>query len=238
MAQREGPDLILCDIHLPGIDGLELARRLKQDERLRPVPLVAVTALAMVGDRERVLGAGFDGYLPKPINPETFISSVETFLKPGDRRQPDRHPAAVSAPEVERTAMPPAPIRGTILVVDNIPANLELAHSIFAPSGFRVLLAGNLSSAMALAKQTRPDVVLSDVNMPEGSGFELARRIKSDPQLQTIPVVLISATLPPDITAEEALAMGANKFVRRPIDPMALLEEIEDCLQTARRAAG
>jgi two-component system cell cycle response regulator len=238
MALREDPDLILCDIHLPGIDGLELARRLKQDARLRPVPLVAITALAMVGGRERVLGAGFDGYLPKPINPETFVSSIETFLKPDDRRQPDRRLATTREPEAERAVMTPAPIRGTILVVDNVPANLELAQSIFEPSGFRVMLAGNLSSAMALAKQTRPDVVLSDVNMPEGSGFELARRIKSDPQLQTVPVVLISATLPPDITAEEALAMGANKFVRRPIDPMALLEEIEDCLKTARRAAG
>ena len=69
IAQREDLDLILCDIQLPGIDGLEVARRLKQDARLRPVPLVAITALAMVGDRERVLGAGFDGYLPKPINP-------------------------------------------------------------------------------------------------------------------------------------------------------------------------
>jgi two-component system cell cycle response regulator len=236
MAQSENLDLILCDIQLPGIDGLEVARRLKQDARLRPVPLVAITALAMVGDRERVLAAGFDGYIPKPISPETFVSSVEAFLKPGDRRQPDPHPARMSEPEAERTAMPPAPIRGTILVVDNVPANLELAQSIFEPSGFRVMLARNLSAAMALAKQTRPDVVLSDVNMPEGTGFELARKIKSDPQLQTVPVVLISATLPRDITAASALAAGASKFVRRPIDPGALLEGIEDCLEAARQA--
>ncbi len=237
MARMENLDLILCDIQLPGIDGLEVARRLKQDARLRPIPLVAITALAMVGDRERVLAAGFDGYIPKPINPEMFVSSVEAFLRPGDRRQPDGHPATASEPEPERTRTIPAGSRGSILVVDNVPANLELAQSIFEPSGFRVMLAGNLSAAMAIAKQTTPDVVLSDVNMPEGTGFELARRIKSDPQLQAVPVVLISATLPRDVTAEAALAVGASKFIRRPIDPGALLEEIEDCLEAARRAA-
>ncbi len=237
MARSENMDLILCDIQLPGIDGLEVARRLKRDARLRPVPLVAITALAMVGDRERVLAAGFDGYIPKPISPETFVSSVEAFLKPGARRKPEHRPAALSDPEPERKGMAPGVIRGTILVVDNVPANLDLAQSIFEPFGFRVMVAGNLSAAMAMARQTIPDLVLSDVNMPEGTGFELARKIKADPELRRIPVVLISATLPLDFTAEAALAVGANRFVRRPIEPVTLLEEIEDCLEGARRAA-
>jgi two-component system cell cycle response regulator len=237
MARSEDMDLILCDIQLPGIDGLEVARRLKRDARLRLVPLVAITAMAMVGDRERVLAAGFDGYIPKPISPETFVSSVEAFLKPEDRRQPEHRPATVRDPEPERKGMAPAVIRGTILVVDNVPANLDLAQSIFEPFGFRVMLAGSLSAAMAMARQTIPDLVLSDVNMPEGTGFELARKIKADPELRRIPVVLISATLPLDFTAEAALAVGANRFVRRPIEPVTLLEEIEDCLEGARRAA-
>jgi CheY-like chemotaxis protein len=79
----EGPDLVLCDIHLPGIDGYEVARTLKGDPVRRTIPLVAVTALAMVGDRERVLEAGFDGYLAKPIEPQTFVSQVEAFLADG-----------------------------------------------------------------------------------------------------------------------------------------------------------
>jgi CheY-like chemotaxis protein len=61
--------------------------------------------------------------------------------------------------------------------------------------------------------------------------------MKSDPQLQSIPIVLISATLPREITAEAALAVGAHKLIRRPIDPGALLEEIKDCMEAARRAA-
>ena len=70
-------------MQLPDIDGFEVARWLKGDPDLRTVPLVAVTALAMVGDRDRVLAAGFDGYLAKPINPETFVRQMEVFLGPG-----------------------------------------------------------------------------------------------------------------------------------------------------------
>ena len=234
LARREDLDLILCDIQLPGVDGFEVARRLKQDERLRSIPLVAITALAMVGDRERALQAGFDGYIAKPINPETFVGTVEAFLKPGERRQRDQQPAPSSEPWVDGAVKAPAGARGTLLVVDNVPANLDLARSIFEPSGYHVMLADNLTAALAMAKQTPPDLVLSDVNMPEGTGFELARRMRADPELHAVPVMLISATLPRDVSAEAARAAGATKFLRRPIDPIVLLEEVESCLQSAR----
>jgi CheY-like chemotaxis protein len=77
---REIPDLVLCDLHLPGIDGYEVCRRLKADPVLRRIPLVAVTASAMAGDRDRGLAAGFDGYIAKPIDPERFVPRIERFL--------------------------------------------------------------------------------------------------------------------------------------------------------------
>ena len=81
-ARAGAGDLVLCDVLLPGRDGFELVRLLKGDPELAKVPLLAVTALALVGDRERMLAAGFDGYLSKPINPETFVREVEAFLPP------------------------------------------------------------------------------------------------------------------------------------------------------------
>jgi CheY-like chemotaxis protein len=82
LVRRETPDLVLCDIHLPGIDGFAVAQALKAVPAYSAMPLVAVTALAMVGDRDRILSAGFDGYITKPITPETFIGQVEAFLPP------------------------------------------------------------------------------------------------------------------------------------------------------------
>ena len=84
-ACREAPDLIICDVQLPKVDGYEIARWLKSHPHLCTLPLVAVTALAMVGDRDKVLAAGFDGYIAKPISPDTFVGEVEEFLQFGAR---------------------------------------------------------------------------------------------------------------------------------------------------------
>ena len=82
VALRTRPDLILCDLALPKLDGFEVARRLKADSTLKSVPLIAVTASAMAGDRAKVIATGFDGYITKPIAPETFLSEVEAYLSP------------------------------------------------------------------------------------------------------------------------------------------------------------
>jgi CheY-like chemotaxis protein len=74
------PDLILMDVQLPGLDGLSLTRRLKANQRTAAIPIVALTALAMMGDRERTLEAGCAGYIPKPINTRTFATEVRRFL--------------------------------------------------------------------------------------------------------------------------------------------------------------
>lgn len=80
VASREQPDLILCDVHLPRLDGYGVVRTLKRTPSLRGIPAVAVTALAMVGDRDKLIEAGFDGYISKPIEPETFVAEIERFL--------------------------------------------------------------------------------------------------------------------------------------------------------------
>ena len=79
-ALRFIPDLILCDLSLPKLDGYGVVRRLRAEESLRGVPVIAVTASAMVGDRDKVLATGFDGYISKPITPETFVAAVESYL--------------------------------------------------------------------------------------------------------------------------------------------------------------
>jgi CheY-like chemotaxis protein len=75
------PDLILMDIALPGMDGLTLTRKLKEDERLRGVPIVALTAFAMKGDDRKALEAGCDGYITKPIDTRKLPQQVEEFLR-------------------------------------------------------------------------------------------------------------------------------------------------------------
>jgi CheY-like chemotaxis protein len=80
MLARKSPDVILMDVQLPGLDGLTFAQQLKAEAATAHIPIIALTALAMAGDRERTLAAGCDGYIAKPINTRTFASEVGKFL--------------------------------------------------------------------------------------------------------------------------------------------------------------
>jgi two-component system, cell cycle response regulator DivK len=88
LAGKLCPDLILLDIQLPGMDGYAVARALKSNPALRATPIVAVTSYAMVGDREQAMAAGCDGYLEKPVNPETFVADVTRYLPPARKEAP------------------------------------------------------------------------------------------------------------------------------------------------------
>ncbi|HSM40697.1 MAG TPA: response regulator [Afifellaceae bacterium] len=80
MLKEAKPDLIIMDIQLPEISGLEVTRIIKQDDRLRDIPVIAVTAFAMKGDEERIRQGGCEGYLSKPISVSTFVETVKTYV--------------------------------------------------------------------------------------------------------------------------------------------------------------
>lgn len=80
LAIRDKPDLILMDLQLPGIDGLEATKRIRGSEADGEIPIIALTSHAMVGDRKKALAAGCTGYIEKPIDPETFMAEIEKHL--------------------------------------------------------------------------------------------------------------------------------------------------------------
>jgi CheY-like chemotaxis protein len=90
-ARADTYDLVLTDILMPQLDGFKLAQQFKCDSRLASTPLVAITALAMTGDREKILAAGFDGYISKPIDPQIFASQIEAFVSRKKRGESSDH---------------------------------------------------------------------------------------------------------------------------------------------------
>ncbi|ETA67415.1 response regulator with CheY-like receiver domain and winged-helix DNA-binding domain [Methanolobus tindarius DSM 2278] len=80
-AGTEKPDMILMDIMLPDIDGLETTRRIRRIESLEKIPIIAITSYAMAGDREKILQAGCNGYFEKPINPLTIMNDIEKIIE-------------------------------------------------------------------------------------------------------------------------------------------------------------
>jgi len=225
-AQRERPDLIVCDVQLPVMNGYELAQRIKADPILRDIPLVAVTAYAMVDDRQKTLAAGFDGYLTKPIAPETFVRQIEAFMHAGLRVTSALPPSEATAPS--RSASESG---HTILVVDDKQVNLDFAVSLLRPSGYRVVTAKGMQEALALARRAPPELILSDVCMSDGSGYDFISEVKADPKLRSIPFVFVTSTMSTEGDRKKGLQLGAARFIFRPIEPKALLDEITACLR-------
>jgi two-component system cell cycle response regulator len=226
-AERAAPDLVICDVQLPDMGGPDVVQRLKGNPRLDRIPVIAVTALAMTGDREKLLAAGFDGYLSKPIDPTGFVGEVEAFLPEPLRSQPrppslDIGIASVRHPANDRT----------LLVVDDNAANLAFASDLLAHMGYTVVTAQGVDEALALARRIRPDLIMSDVCMPASSGYDLIARVKGEPSLMSIPFILLTSTATQQADRKKGMALGAANFIVRPIEPRQLLQHIEAALRS------
>jgi len=87
LAIKEKPDLIIMDLQLPDIDGLEATKRIRASKADGKIPIIALTSYAMASDREKALAVGCTGYISKPINPETFMAEIEKYLLTGEAHQ-------------------------------------------------------------------------------------------------------------------------------------------------------
>lgn len=230
VARAARPDLILCDVHLPKYDGYAVVRSLRSDPVLHATPAIAVTALAMVGDRERLLDAGFDGYISKPINPQTFVGEVEKFL---GMHLHSGLPSPTAADALGAAAATTVK-RATILVVDNLPVNRELIRCTLEPFGYTLLLAGSAREGWERLQHDRVDLILCDLHMPGEDGYDFIRTVNADPRLARVPFLFLSATSACDADDRIARELGASRFLRRPIEPQQLINEIEACLGGTR----
>ena len=227
-ASCEKPDLILLDIHMPRMDGYEVARLLRGDSECCRIPIIAVTALAMVGDRERILASGFSGYIAKPLDPETFPAQVNGYL--GSGLQTGLQPA-VQWPQQEAPEKAAPRMNGpVVLIVDNLQTNIDLVRSVLEPSGYKVVAARDAKLGFDLAQRTKPDLVLSDIHMLHHDGYDFLRMMQKAPEMSRIPFVFLSSSILSAQERERALGLGAKKFISRPIEPQTLLKELKDCM--------
>jgi two-component system cell cycle response regulator len=229
--RQKKPDLVLVDIHMPRMDGYEVLRRLRADGGSLGTPIIAVTALAMVGDREKLLNSGFDGYISKPVDPANFVNKVQEYLRapaPESRRRPD-FPKGTQGSTKAAVAEQK---RGVFLIVDNSPVNLELARSILTPHGYEVVTASSVDEGVQLARKYKPNLIVSDLHMPHHDGYYFIDVLHADSELRHIPFVFLSSTSSSQYEREMALVHGAIKLLSRPVEPHQLLAELEKCLHS------
>lgn len=219
----ERPDLILMDLQLKGgIDGYEALSRLRSVPAPVVCPVVAVTAFAMVGDREQALRRGFAGYLSKPIDPYAFADQVDHFLPPG---LAGRAPSTAGQSNItgHSSAATPAETSGlpVVLVVDDVASNVDMIDSVLRAHGYTVAGASSIAAALAAAHDARPVLILSDIHLGQESGFDLRQRLLADPDLATIPFAFTTATAV-DLQAPDTTAA----IIRRPFAPATLADTV------------
>ena len=102
--------------------------------------------------------------------------------------------------------------------------------------GYAVVTANHITLALKLARETRPDLIMSDLAMSDGNGFDFIEAIKADPRSRNIPFVFITSTFCNEAARAKGLALGAARFLFRPLEPLELLAEIEACLNETKRS--
>jgi CheY-like chemotaxis protein len=226
------PDLILCDVEMPGCDGYVVAAELKSNPASACVPLVAVTAHAMVGDRDSALSVGFDAHFPKPIDPPVFARAIESMLAAHHRPSPPAPPdvqAAVVGVVPDELCAPRSGL--TLLIVDDSPSNLHYKSQLFEAARYCALQVNSVREAQAMLAATDVDLVVCDVVMPQANGFDLLTEVRRNPRTRDLPVVLLTASPHSNILRKQGLALGAQRFLARPIEAADLLREVRSVLE-------
>ena len=235
LAEKEKPDLIICDIQLPKLNGYEVAKSLSRNPEFSDVPLIAVTAYSMVGDRDAIMSAGFNGYISKPIDPDSFVKQIEMFLT---KKQHSNHvsPSIKVSKEKEKIIQSQSKSRGTILVVDDSPSNRQLFQTLLESEGFKVEMAGSISQAMGVLDKTTPELILSDLHMPNANGLDFLRTVKVKKALKGIPFIIISNSNPKESEQKECLSLGVVKFIVSPIEPRVFLKTVKEVWSDSRKS--
>lgn len=233
LARSQRPDVILCDLQMPDMNGHEVAQALRADPALSDIPLLAVTALASEDDRLAALAAGFAEVFTKPIDPPLFMAALQPYL-PG----PLQAPACPDAPPARGApvfaAIPPelrAPHEGcALLTVDDGPSNVAYKRDLLEPAGYTVWAASSVTEALGLLQREPVDLVLSDVIMDEGGGFELLRLLKAHPAWRELPFIFLTSSARDPVSRQRGLALGAQAFLLRPLDAFELLAALRRAL--------
>jgi two-component system, cell cycle response regulator len=227
-ARSSPPDLILLDIQLPDIDGYEVLSVLRTDPGLADVPIVAVTAYAMLGDREKKLAAGFSGYLSKPIDPETFVARIEGYLAPELRGTPlTLSWTHDDSPPVEVPSAGPHAAR-QVLAARFGAVNLAVARSTLEPHGYRVVAVDTAVQARAEAVADRPDLVLVELDALD-DGTDVLTALRRLDELTDVPFAVLAAS-----DATRHLPEPDIAVIRCPIDPEVLLARLDELTDSRR----
>ena len=223
---KQGVAGVLCDIQLPDISGYEVLAQIRENQG-RTLPVIALTAYAMRGDHDAAIRAGFDGYISKPIDPETFVARVEKLLS---------EPQSIISLRFPRVDQPASKIKldskAMVMVVDDKKENRDLMRITLESSGYAVVTEGDSRKVIHRAKELHPDLIITDLHMPHLDGHALHAAWLADWNLRDIPVIMITSSSDPSgFDGQDMKVKGVANYVTRPLDPSAVMQLVEKALK-------
>lgn len=195
-------DLILMDCHMPQMDGFSASqaiRKIEEDQALKRTPIIAMTAKALKGDKERCLQSGMDDYLAKPIVQEDFYKKLDNYVSSSHLDVPD-----------------PGRVR-KVLVVDDNKVNLKVAQALLAKHGIESVGALNGKEALAAVRREDFALVLMDCQMPVLDGYETTLRLRKIESTKDLPIVALTANVAPG-NRQRCMDVGMNGFLSKPFE--------------------
>ncbi|MBF0621894.1 MAG: response regulator [Magnetococcales bacterium] len=237
-------DLVLMDIMMPHMDGYQAMQKIREQPRFSHLPILALTAKAMPGDREKCIVAGATDYLSKPINTNLLLTVLSELLPTSEVkavRLGEADQATITAPSsisTTTTTTPPSVSNScealqsaTILVVDDDMRNTFSLAQILQDCTKRVLLAHDgLDALQKLNDNPDISIIIMDIMMPNMDGYQTMAKIRTQESHKNLPIIALTgnATLPND--RQKCLDAGADDYLEKPFEPTILLEKMSHCV--------
>lgn len=210
--------IAVCDLSLPGIDGIELVRRIRAEQQWHLMPVLVITGTDEMQTKITAMDSGADDVLLKPFTMDDLLLKINALLN-----SVRKFANALGAAEQPPWSAPAAQPR--ILLVDDDEHLVTLFSYNLKQKQFTVDTANDAKTALQLAREHTPDIIVSDIMMPETDGIEFRRMILREPELQQIPFIFLTANASEELMYE-GFDLGITDYVLKTAGPKLVVAKV------------
>ena len=233
----EGPDIILLDVMMPGMDGFEVCEKLKENHKTAHIPVVMVTALSDTADRVRGLQAGADDFLTKPVNDIALFARVRSLVRLKMmmdewrmRQNTSGELGVLSAQAIEADEIADGAL---IQVVEDSQIDLDRVAKSLSDGGDNVISTNTIRAGLDEALARDPELIIVSLTLLEEDGLRLCSHLRSHEQTRQTPILLLADETDMQRVAK-GLELGANDYLLKPIDRNELMARVRTQVRRKR----